>query len=45
MVQFLHGETIIKHFEALRKEAPAIDLALQKQPFPDVYKKLFLRIS
>ena len=36
-------------FIALRKEAPAKDLALQKQPFPDVYKidlfKKFLKLT
>ena len=30
-------------FIALRKETPAKDLALQKQPFPDVYKKDILK--
>ena len=31
--------------EALRKEAPAKDVALQKQPFPDVYKKVLLKVA
>ena len=30
-------------FIELRKETPAKDLALQKQPFPDVYKKDLLK--
>ena len=31
--------------KALRKEIPSKDLAVQRQPFPDFYKKGLLRIS
>ena len=41
--EFLEDTYLSVVFMALRKETPAKDLALQKQPFPDVYKKCFLK--
>ena len=47
MAQSFHGKTALfvccKKPEALRKETPTKDVAIQKQPFPDVYKKGLLK--